>query len=40
VGRVAWHQYFGGKNEQWKIGGKNWIKWINDNNIFHTIPIM
>jgi hypothetical protein len=26
MGGVAWHQYFGGKNEQWKIGGKTQIR--------------
>jgi hypothetical protein len=25
MGGEAWRQYFGGKNEQWKIGGKTRI---------------
>jgi hypothetical protein len=26
MGGVAWHPYFSGKNEQWKIGGKTRIR--------------
>jgi hypothetical protein len=38
VGVVAWHQYFGGKMNNVKLAGKLASVWINNNNIFHTLP--